>query len=126
MTAGCRTVRSTERRASAATWVGSVEPMLGLRLLGLPVARPLERAPGLLQEHVVEGRLVEPEVGDLQVLGVEGAHHVGEVAALEPDGDGAWLRRYLLPEAAQGLRDRVALPGLRGRRLDAGAPDLGL
>src|ERR687895_53987 len=110
MTAGWRTVRNTERRASAATWVGSDEPILSLRLLGLRLARALERTPRLLQEHVVQGRLVEPEVGDLEVFGVEGAHNVGEVAALEPDGDGAGLRGDLLPEAAQGPRDGVALP----------------
>src|SRR5215212_5825205 len=86
MTAGWRTVRSTERCASAATWVKSEE-----RILRFPGA--LERASRLFQEYVVQGRFVEPQVRDLEVLGVQGAHHVGEVAGpvVEPDGDGSRL-----------------------------------
>src|SRR5215218_732315 len=118
MTAGWRTVRSTERCASAATWVKSEEP-----ILHLPCA--LERASRLLQEHVVEGRLVEPQVGDLEVLAVQRPHHVGEISVLEADGYGAGLGGDLLAEAPQDLRDGGALPGVRGGRLDAGAPDLG-
>src|SRR5919199_2738272 len=122
-TAGCRKVRSTERCASAATWVKSDEPIL--RLL-YPLARALERASRLLQEDVVQGRLVEPEVRDLEVLGIEGSHHVGEAAPVEPDRDGPWLGRDLLAEAPQDLGDSGALTGLRGSSLDARASDLGL
>src|SRR5215216_705667 len=125
MTAGWRTVRSTERCASAAIWMKSNELILRLRLLG-PLARALERASCLLQEHVIQGRLVEPQVRDLEALGVQGAHHVGEVSVVEADGDGAGLGGDLLAEASQRLRDGGALPGVRGGRLDAGAPDLGL
>src|SRR5829696_3963948 len=130
MTAGWRTVRSTERRASAATWTRSEEPILSLRRLGLGLsfARALQRTSRLLQEHVVQRRLVEPQVGDLKALGVEGAHHVGEVACpvVEPHGDGAGLGGDLLPEAPQSPRDGVALLWIHGRSLDTGAPDLGL
>src|SRR3712207_2291100 len=122
-TAGWRAVRSTERRASAATWVRSDEPILGLLCL---LARTLERPPRLLQEHVVQRRLVEPQVRDLEVLRVKGAHDAGEVAPVEADGDGPWLGGDLLPEATKDPHDGGALPWLRGRGLDAGAPDLGL
>src|SRR5829696_2650855 len=103
-TAGWRIVRSTERCAIAATCTGSVEPILGLRLLCPSLPGALERASRLLQEHVVQGRLVEPQVGDLEVFGIEGAHHVGEAACplIEPHGDGARLSGNLLPEAPQG------------------------
>src|SRR5918998_4700668 len=105
ITAGWRTVRSTERCASAAIWVGSEDPILHLRLLGalFLLARSLERAPRLLQEDVVQGRLVEPEVGYPQVLGVERPHHVREAAgtAVQPDGDSAGLGGDLLAETSQ-------------------------
>src|ERR1051325_6794183 len=84
MTAGWRTVRSTERCAIAATCTGSEGLILGLRLL----PRALQRTSRLRQEHVIKGRLVEPEVGDLEVFCVEGPHHVGEVSLVEADGDG--------------------------------------
>src|SRR5918999_3255780 len=124
MTAGWRTVRSTERCASAATWVKSEEPILRLSLLG-PCT--LERPSRLLQKHVVQARLVEPQVGDLEVLGVQGAYHVGKVAGpvVEAYGDGAGPRGDLLSEAYQGLRDGGALLGTRGGCLDARASDLG-
>src|SRR5215212_8094749 len=95
MTAGWRTVRSTERCAIAATCTGSEGPILGLFGLGLP--RALEGASRLGQEHVVQGRLVEPQVGDLEVFSVEGPHHVGEIPVVEADGDGAGLGGDLLP-----------------------------
>src|SRR5918998_6095927 len=95
MTAGWRTVRSTERCASAAIWVKSDVSIL--RLLG-SFARALERASRLLQEYVVQGRFVEPQVRDLEVLGVQDAHHAGEVAGpmIEANGDGAGLGGNLL------------------------------
>src|SRR5918997_3554180 len=123
ITAGWRTVRSTERCASAATWVKSEEPILRLSLLG-PCT--LERPSRLLQKHVVQARLVEPQVGDLEVFGVEGAHHVGEVAGpvVEANGDGAGLGRDLLAEAAEGLRDGGALLRVGRCSLDARTSDL--
>src|ERR687895_846117 len=129
ITAGWRTVRSTERCASAAIWVGSEDPILRLRLLGaFSPARSLERAPRLLQEDVVQGRLVEPEVGHPQVLGVERPHHVREAAgtAVQPDGDGPGLGGDLLAEASQNPSHGAALTWLHGRSLYAGASDLGL
>ena len=69
MTAGWRAVRSTERCASAETWVRSEEPILRF-LKPFFLARALERPSGLLQEHVVQARFVEPQVGDLEVFGV--------------------------------------------------------
>src|ERR687893_162822 len=123
ITAGWRAVRSTERRASAATLVRIEEPILGLLCL---LGRTLERPPCLLQEHVVERRLVEPKVRDLEVLRVQGAHDVGEATPVEADGDGPWLGGDLLPEATENPHYGCALSWLRGRRLDAGAPDLGL
>src|SRR5215207_2779608 len=124
MTAGWRTVLSTERIAIAVIWVEREEPILRLRLLGLSLA--LERPPRLRQEHVVQGRLVEPQVGDLEALAVQGTHHVGEVTVVEADGHGAGLGGNLLAETPQGLRNVVALLGVHGRSLDAGTPDLGL
>src|SRR3712207_6811877 len=116
-TAGCRKVRSTERRASAVTWVRSDEPILRLRLL-CPLFLTLERAPRLLQEDVVEGGCVEPQVRDLEALCVERSDHVGEVAPVEADGDDPGLGGDLLPEAPQDLHDGGALPRLGGRSLD--------
>src|SRR3712207_4477163 len=115
MTAGWRAVRSTERCASAATWVRSGEPIL--RLL-CSRARTLERPPRLLQEYVVQGRLVEPQVRGLEVLRVQGADHIGEVAPVEADGYGPWLGGDLLSKATQNPHDGVALSRLHGRSLD--------
>src|SRR5918997_6012709 len=123
ITAGWRAVRSTERCASAETWVRSDGPTL--RLL-CPLARTLERPPRLLQEYVVQRRLVEPQVRDLEVIGVQGADDVGEVAPVEANGDGPWLGGDLLPEATKDPHDGGALLGLRGGSFDAGASDLGL
>src|SRR5918997_1860849 len=128
MTAGWRTVRSTERCASAATWVRSEEPILRLRLPSpLFLARALERPSRLLQKHVVQARFVEPQIGDLEVFGVQGAYHVGEVAGpmVEADGDGTGLGGDLTAKAPQNLRDGFALSGLYRRGFDAGASDLG-
>src|SRR5918992_1225342 len=87
MTAGWRTVLSTERIASAVIWVESEEPILRLRLLRLSLT--LERSPRLRQEHVVQGRLVEPQVGDLEVFAVQGAPPGGGVAGAGGGGAGA-------------------------------------
>src|SRR5215218_10322501 len=102
-----------------------------LRLFHLPVfvlTRALERASRLGEEDVVEARFVETEVGDADVLPIEGAHHVGEAGgpAREPDGHDAGLGWDLLPETRKDARDGVALRVLGRRRLDAGASDLGL
>ena len=67
-TAGCRVVRRVERSAIAEIWVKSEEFILRLRLLGLPVPGALKGTPRLLQKDVVQARLVEPEVGDLEAL----------------------------------------------------------
>src|SRR3712207_18823 len=120
MTAGWRTVRSMERNARAEIWVESEGPILRLSLLGLGLSLALERAARLRQEDVVQARLVEPQVGDLEVSGVQGAHHVGEVAVVEADGHGAGLGRDLPAEATQGLGDDITLRRVRGGSLDAG------
>src|SRR3712207_2288272 len=85
MTAGWRTVRSTERSASAATGGSSDEPTLRLTLLD---PRTLERPPRLLQKHGVQARLIQSQVGGLEVFSVQGAHNVGEVPVVEADGNG--------------------------------------
>src|ERR671916_3290783 len=97
-----------------------------LAVFALPC--PLQRAASLGEEDVVEAGLVETEVGDADVLPIEGAHHVGEAGgpAGEPDGHGARLGRYLLPEPLKYAYYGAALRTLGGRRLDAGTSDLGL
>src|SRR5215211_3294856 len=102
-----------------------------LRLFHLPVfvlTRALERASRLGEEDVVEARLVETEVGDADVLPIEGAHHVGEAGgpAREPHGHGARLGGDLLPKLPEDAGYGVAFRALGRRRLDAGASDLGL
>src|SRR5215212_10937746 len=102
-----------------------------LRLFHLPVfvlTRALERASRLGEEDVVEARFVETEVGDADVLPIEGTHHIGEAGgpAREPDGHGAGLRGDLLPEAPEDAGYGVAFRALGRRRFDAGASDLGL
>src|SRR3712207_6278671 len=126
MTAGWRTVRSMERNARAEIWVESEGLILRLSLVGLSLSPALERAARLRQEDVVQARLVEPQVGDLEVSGVQGAHHVGEVAVVEAYGHGPGLGGDLPAEATQGLGDGITLRRVRGRSLDAGAADLGL
>src|ERR687884_592427 len=87
-----------------------------------------ERTPRLREEHVVEARLVEAEVGDANVLPVEGAHHLGEArgTAREPGGDGAGLGGDLFPEFTEDAGYGVALRPFGGRRLDARASYFGL
>ena len=62
--------RAHTAAASAAVAAGSVRVAV--------LARALERAAGLGQEHVVERRRVQLQVGDLDVLGVERPHHLGQ------------------------------------------------
>src|SRR5687767_13912193 len=114
MTAGWRTVRRMERNARAVIWVESEGPILRLSLLGLSLSLALERAARLRQEHVVQARLVESQVGDIEVFGVQGTHHVGEVALVEADGHSAGLGGNLPTEAPKGLGDGVTLCRVRG------------
>src|SRR5918997_2497533 len=109
ITAGWRTVRSMERNARAEIWVESEGPILRLSLLGLGLSLALERAARLRQEDVVQARLVEPQVGDLEVLGIQGAHDVGEVAVVEADGHGAGLGGDLPAKAPRGLGNGVTV-----------------
>src|SRR5215210_7170700 len=97
-----------------------------LAVIALPC--PLQRAARLGEEDVVEAGLVQTEVGNADVLPIEGAHHVGEACgpAREPDGHGARLGWDLLPKLLKYTHYGVALRALSGRRLDAGASDLGL
>src|ERR671913_286203 len=94
------------------------------------IVRPgaFQRAPRLGEEDVVEAGFIETEIGDADLLPIQGAHHVGETGgpAGEPDGHGAWLGRDLLPEPPKYAYYRVALRTLGRRRLDTGASDLGL
>src|SRR4051812_28307536 len=91
--AGWRTVRTTERRASRKTWSAKTLIQAGpasdasRRLcgevaageLGLFLVGTFERAAGLRQEDIVERRLMELQVRDLDCGGVERPHDVGEV-----------------------------------------------
>jgi hypothetical protein len=78
--AGCLRVRTTERRASSTTFL--------TRRLGLA----LERAAGLRQKHVVERRRVQLELVDVDVLGIERAHDLGELGVAAVEADGCALR----------------------------------
>src|SRR5207248_534304 len=96
--AGWRAVRTTERRANRKTW--SANAFTSGRFHGQPAARSLffllcgslERPAGLGEEDVVQRRLVQLQVLDLEVLRVERANEPGQVglARLEPDGDAAF------------------------------------
>src|SRR5439155_21561675 len=110
--AGCRIVRTTDRRASRKTWSAStligqprerfVGPRdesrrefssqtgrvacsncfcgeLSARRLGFVLVGSLQRAACLRQEHVVESRLVQPQVCDLDSRVVERPDDVREV-----------------------------------------------
>src|SRR5205807_8628668 len=70
-------------------------------LVALLVARPLQRAPGLGQEHVVERRGVELQVLHLQVLLVERPDDVGEVGVAEPNRGAVARGERALAEALQ-------------------------
>src|ERR687893_22001 len=96
-----------------------------LAVFALPC--PLQRAASLGEEDVVEAGLVQTEVGNADVLPIEGAHHVGEACgpAREPDGHGARLGWDLLPKLLKYTHYGIALRALSGRRLDAGTADLG-
>src|SRR5207248_7989373 len=92
ITIGCRAVRITARhamnRACRRTGAGAVAAVIGssprrllpmlarLRLDPLRPARALQRPAGLGEEHVVETRRVDLEIGDLDALAVEAAHDV--------------------------------------------------
>src|SRR5918999_1346541 len=96
-----------------------------LAVFALPC--PLQRAASLGEKDVVEAGLVQTEVGNADVLPIEGAHHVGEACgpAREPDGHGTRLGWDLLPKLLKDTHYGIALRALSGRRLDAGTADLG-
>src|SRR5436190_390170 len=137
--AGWRTVRTTERRASRKTWSAKtlieVARDASRRLCGEVAARELclflvgtfERAAGLRQEDIVEGRLVELQVRDLDSGGVEGPHDVGEVGVAGSKADGHTLRRSAgIPEPGKDLRHAGRVGGIVRNRFDRRPTDLGL
>ena len=94
-------------------------------LLALPVARALERAPGLGEEHVVERGGMQAQVGDRDPLGVERAHDLGEVAHTlrQLRGDRVGRGGRLLSEAGQHQGEALAIARVCGHRFNARAPD---
>ena len=68
------------------------------------------------------------QVLDRDALGVERAHHLGQLrlAALQADGDGARRAAGPLAEAAEHRRHALAVVGLARDRLDRRAADFGL
>ena len=75
--AGCRSVRTTDRCASSRTWL---TPALAPPRRGLT----LERPSGLGEEDVVERGRVQLELLDVDALGVERPHHLGELRRRRP------------------------------------------
>ena len=148
--AGWRIVLSTERRASTPTWVPRVTGRGGrarpgsaaaVALMRAPArARPragragpaapgaLERAAGLREEDVVERRLVQPQVGDLQALGVERADDVGErlLGLAQAHRDALDRAAAILAEALEHAATAARSARVGGDRLERRAPDLGL
>ncbi len=130
---GVRSVCSIERRASTASCASVVgltrrRARARLRVVVRRGAGALERAAGLGQEDVVERRLVQAQVGDPEVLGVERAHDVGQPVgpAVEPHGLGAGGGAAPLAEAVEHAAQAVAIGGVDRDGLDRGAADLGL
>src|SRR3712207_8203987 len=80
-----------------------------LAVFALPC--PLQRAASLGEEDVVEAGLVQTEVGNADVLPIEGAHHVGEACgpAREPDGHGTRLGWDRSEEHTSELQSRQYL-----------------
>ena len=108
--AGWRSVRITERCASSRTWL---TPARAPRARGLT----LQRAAGLGEEDVVERGRVQLELLDLDALGVERAHHLGElgVSARQPHGRALGRAGHGLAEAGQHLPHAAELaPGPAG------------
>src|SRR6266545_896196 len=138
MLAGCRTVRTTERCARVRTWPAKtllierrsrpLERQLGRGSLFLLVPRPFQRAAGLGEEDVVERGLVELEMLDLEVFGVEGAHDLGQIGltGTQSYGDSLGRRPAGFAEASEDRGGPVKLLGIGRDDLDGRTPDLGL
>src|SRR6266566_6318017 len=157
--AGCRTVRTTERRASRKTWSASTligqprERFAGPRdesrhefssqtgrvtcsnrfcgelspgRLDFVLVGSLERAARLRQEDVVERRLVQPQVCDLDSRVVERPDDVGKpgLSRLQTNGD-TLGRAPGIPETGKDVGQSRRLLGIGGDRLDGRAADLG-
>src|SRR5436190_16613920 len=95
--------------------------------LGLLLVGTLERAAGLRQEDVVERRLMELQVRDLDTRGVERPDDVREIglAGAEADAD-ALGRSTGIAEAREDLRQPRRLLGIVRNRLDRRPADLSL
>ena len=88
---------------------------------------PLERAPRLREEDVVERRLVQVDLRGAEVLRVERAHDLRQCAvAVELDGERAGTRRRLGAEAAEQPAQPLELVGRLGHDLDGRLADLRL
>src|SRR3954447_3340883 len=113
--AGWRMVRTTDRRAISPICLSrrnftARSRRHGLRLL---LAGALERAARLGEEDVVERGRVQLDVLQAQSLGVERAHHVGQVArAVEADARSAGPGLRLLAEPLEHRGDRAELAGI--------------
>ena len=100
----------------------------GLILIRSLALSPLQGTPGLGEEDVVQARLVELEVRDLDIRLVEGADDVGELLAalLEPNRRPLGRPGDQFAEGTEQLDGAVAV-GVVGRYdLDRGAADLRL
>src|SRR6266545_5634330 len=138
MLAGCRTVRTTERCARVRTWPAKtlfmerrsrpLERQLRRGSLFLLVSRPLQRAARLGEEDVVERGLVELEILDLEVFGVEGAHDLGQVGLTGTQSNGDTLRRRPagIAEASEDRGGALTLLRIGRYDLDGRTPDLRL
>ena len=130
--AGWRSVRTTERRASWPTWsakrVAHAGSSASSASLSSSLAGALERAAGLREEDVVERRLVQLQLLDLDALGVERAHDLGEVGLARRAGA---PRRPATAAHGSPKRARIAAArslsaGSAGIDLDRRAADLRL
>src|ERR1700694_5276521 len=138
----CRAVRVIERRATAPTWASSpgaptasastaspaiLRPRLRLRLRPVLLGSgTLELAPGLGEEDIIQGGLMQLQGGEMEVCLVEHAKDVGELrlAAGQLHGDAAAAVARDRAEARELLGERVARARIGRRDLDARAADL--
>src|SRR5512132_2362239 len=128
--AGCRTVRTTERLPSWKTWSArTLKPVLQRALAAAARLhrRRSPRASDLRQEHVVERRLVEPQVCNIDSRVVERPDDVGkaDLSRIQTDRD-ALRRAAGIPETGKHVGQSRRVVGIGRDRLDGRPADFSL